>query len=131
MHNARLCIHAEDCAINQLRFDGGVAGACFGQDLRGLIWQNDLQLNELVEKALTTMDLNDEDAENAPHLLDVVMQNCRGRVDACIGIYINLALTRSVLCFTERHACSRILRIAVRAGRTCEMCQHFAMSLLG
>ena len=56
-----------------------------------------MQLNELVEKALTTMDLNDEDAGNAPHLLDVIMQNCRGRVDACVGNYINLALTRSVL----------------------------------
>ena len=50
------------------------------------------------------MDLNDEDAGNAPHLLDVIMQNCRGRVDACIGNYIDLALTRSVLCTTERHA---------------------------
>ena len=101
MHNAGLCIHAEGSAINQPRFDGGVAGACFGQDLRSLIWQNGLQLNELVEKALTTMDLNDEDAGNAPHLLDVVMQNCRGRVDACIGSYINLALTRSVLCTAD------------------------------
>ncbi len=53
-----------------------------------------VQLNEMVEKALTTMDLNDEDAGNAPHLLDVVMQNCRGHVDAYIGSYISLALTR-------------------------------------
>ncbi|CAL5220954.1 g3058 [Coccomyxa viridis] len=52
------------------------------------------QLNEMVEKALTTMDLNDEDAGNAPHLLDVVMQNCRGHVDSYIGSYISLALTR-------------------------------------
>lgn len=55
-----------------------------------------LQLNELVEKALTTMDLNDEDAGNATNLLDVVMQNCRRRVDAHIGSYIKLALNRSV-----------------------------------
>ena len=54
-----------------------------------------MQLNELVEKALTTMDLNDEDAGNATHLLEVVMQNCRGHVDSYIGSYINLALTRS------------------------------------
>jgi len=51
----------------------------------------------MVEKALTRMDLNDEDAGNAPHLLDVVMQNCRGHVDSYIGSYINLALKRSVL----------------------------------
>ena len=56
-----------------------------------------VQLNEMVEKALTTMDLNDEDAGNAPHLLDVVMQNCRGHVDSYIGSYISLALTRSAL----------------------------------
>jgi hypothetical protein len=55
------------------------------------------------------MDLNDEDAGNAPHLLDVVMQNCRGRVDAYIGSYINLALTRLVLCKTACRACSRVL----------------------
>ena len=53
-----------------------------------------LQLNQMVEKALTTMDLNDEDAGNAPHLLDVVMQNCRGHVDTHIGSYISLALNR-------------------------------------
>ena len=55
-----------------------------------------LQLNELVEKALTTMDLNDEDAGNATNLLDVVMQNCRGHLDSHIGSYIKLALNRSI-----------------------------------
>ena len=52
------------------------------------------QVNGLVEKALTDADLAESDVGSAPRLLEIIMQNCRGGVDACIGSYIALALNR-------------------------------------
>ena len=53
-----------------------------------------MQLNGLVEKALVDADLAEADIGSAPRLMEIVMQSCRGRVDACIGTYIALALGR-------------------------------------
>ncbi|BDA47636.1 Importin-7 [Coccomyxa sp. Obi] len=52
------------------------------------------QVNHLVETALTNADLNESDIGSAPRLMEIIMQNCRGRVDHCIGQYIALALNR-------------------------------------
>lgn len=52
------------------------------------------QVNHLVEKALTNEDLNETDIGSAPRLLEIILQNCRGRVDHCLGHYIALALNR-------------------------------------
>ncbi|EIE23737.1 ARM repeat-containing protein [Coccomyxa subellipsoidea C-169] len=52
------------------------------------------QVNHLVETALTNADLNESDIGSAPRLLEIIMQNCRGRVDGCIGHYIALALNK-------------------------------------
>ncbi len=51
-------------------------------------------MNGLVEKALVDADLAEADIGSAPRLMEIVMQSCRGRVDACIGTYIALALGR-------------------------------------
>ena len=51
-----------------------------------------------METALTNADLNESDIGSAPRLLEIIMQNCRGRVDGCIGHYIALALNKCAAC---------------------------------
>lgn len=53
-----------------------------------------LQANQIAETALTNADLSEGDIGSAPRLLEIIMQNCRGRVDHCIGSYIALALNK-------------------------------------
>ena len=49
------------------------------------------------QKALTDEEGSEGDVLCAPKLLEVILQNCRGRVDQCIPLFISLALSRSVV----------------------------------
>ena len=49
---------------------------------------------QLVEHVLADEDLDDSDVQPAPKLMEIVLQNCRGRVDACVAPYLTLALRR-------------------------------------
>lgn len=46
------------------------------------------------QKALTDADTSEGDVICAPKLLEVILQNCRGRVDECVPHFISLALGR-------------------------------------
>jgi hypothetical protein len=48
----------------------------------------------MAEAALRNDDLAEAEVECAPKVLELVLQACRGRVDACVGHYIALALDR-------------------------------------
>ena len=50
----------------------------------------------MAEKALTDEEASEGDVVSAPKLLEIILQNCRGRVDHCVGPFITLALARSV-----------------------------------
>ena len=49
---------------------------------------------QMAEKALTDENLEEEDACCAAKLLEIVLQNCRGRVDGCLAGYLALVLRR-------------------------------------
>lgn len=74
----------------------------------------------MAEKALTDSDASEGDVICAPKLLEIILQNCRGRVDACVPHFINLALSRlahTLPCaeFAPRHLLKhlqRMLRLA-------------------
>ena len=44
----------------------------------------------MVRKALTDPEADEKEIECAPHLLNVILQHCKGRVDACIPTYVAL-----------------------------------------
>jgi len=46
------------------------------------------------QKALSDSDASEGDVICAPKLLEIILQNCRGQVDQCVGPFISLALTR-------------------------------------
>ena len=54
-----------------------------------------MQAIHMSQKAMSDEDASEGDVLCAPKLLEVILQNCRGRVDECIPLFINLALTRS------------------------------------
>ena len=49
---------------------------------------------QMAEKALTDENLEEEDVCCAAKLLEIILQNCRGRVDECVPGYLALALRR-------------------------------------
>ncbi|CAI5517143.1 unnamed protein product, partial [Closterium sp. Naga37s-1] len=49
---------------------------------------------KLLSKLLSDDDISDRDVVPAPKLMEVVLLNCRGRVDAWLPLYLQLALTR-------------------------------------
>jgi hypothetical protein len=53
--------------------------------------------NRSLEKALAS-DTDSEEVACAPKLMGVILQHCRGRVDACVGPYLALSLTRLSKC---------------------------------
>ena len=53
-----------------------------------------LQAVHMAEKALTDSEASEGDVICAPRLLEVILQNCRGRVDQCVPHFISLALAR-------------------------------------
>lgn len=53
-----------------------------------------LQAVHISQKALSDPEASEGDVICAPKLLEVILQNCRGRVDQCVGHFINLALNR-------------------------------------
>jgi hypothetical protein len=78
----------------------------------------------MVETALTNADLNETDISSAPRLLEIIMQNCRGRVDHCIGNYIALALNR---CRESSTLTVLGLRVAAPAWRCNRLTHSFAL----
>lgn len=50
--------------------------------------------NQLAETTLGDDSLQEEDALQAAKLLEIIMLNCRGRVDQCVPSYITIAFTR-------------------------------------
>lgn len=48
----------------------------------------------MAEKALTDDNLEEEDVCCAAKLLEIILQNCRGRIDACVPGYLALVLRR-------------------------------------
>ncbi len=62
--------------------------------LQAYIYANFLQATAMAEAALRNDDLAEAEVECAPKVLELVLQACRGRVDACVGHYIALALDR-------------------------------------
>jgi len=50
--------------------------------------------NQMAEKALTDDNLEEEDVCCAAKLLEIILQNCRGRIDACVPGYLALVLRR-------------------------------------
>lgn len=47
-----------------------------------------------MEKTLSDPELEESDVQAAPKLMEVVLQNCKGRVDQVVGPYLALALRR-------------------------------------
>ena len=72
-----------------------------------------------METALTNADLNENDIGSAPRLMEIIIQNCRGRVDHCIAQYIALALNR-------RAACLALASFVSRAGNTVKIIPGFS-----
>ena len=73
-----------------------------------------MQVNHLVETALTNADLNENDIGSAPRLMEIIIQNCRGRVDHCIAQYIALALNRRAACLALAASSKAGLTLASR-----------------
>ena len=48
----------------------------------------------MIEHVLADEDLDETDVQPAPKLMEIVLQNCRGRVDAVVAPYLTLALRR-------------------------------------
>ena len=48
----------------------------------------------MIEHVLADEGLDEDDVRPAPKLMEVVLQNCRGRVDGCVAPYLTLALRR-------------------------------------
>ena len=67
-----------------------------------------LQAIHMSQKALTDDEASEGDVLCAPKLLEVILQNCRGRVDQCVPLFINLALSRSSLTALTPQALTKI-----------------------
>ncbi len=52
-----------------------------------------MQASEMASKALQSDELGEEEMQPAPKLLEVIMQNCRGRVDECLPLYMQARQT--------------------------------------
>ncbi|DBB04276.1 hypothetical protein WJX77_005934 [Trebouxia sp. C0004] len=46
------------------------------------------QASEMASKALQSDELGEDEMQPAPKLLEVILQNCRGRVDECLPLYM-------------------------------------------
>lgn len=42
----------------------------------------------MASKALQSDELGEDEMQPAPKLLEVILQNCRGRVDECLPLYM-------------------------------------------
>lgn len=51
-------------------------------------------LPQMIERAMTDEALTEDNTKNAPKLMEVIIQHCQGRVDACIPRYLALSLQR-------------------------------------
>ncbi len=49
---------------------------------------------QMIEHVLADEDLDESDVQPAPKLMEIVLQNCRGRVDAVVAPYLTLVLRR-------------------------------------
>lgn len=49
---------------------------------------------QIVETVLRNEDFPEDDITGGPQLISIVLQNCRGRVDACLAPYLQLVLAR-------------------------------------
>ena len=49
---------------------------------------------QMAERFLMDDQVDEADLMCAPKLMEVVLQNCRGRVDACVAPYLQLSLQR-------------------------------------
>ena len=47
-----------------------------------------VQASQMASKALQSEDLAEDEMQPAPKLLEVILQNCRGRVDHCLPLYV-------------------------------------------
>ena len=48
----------------------------------------------MIEHVLADEDLDETDVQPAPKLMEIVLQNCRGHVDAVVAPYLTLVLRR-------------------------------------
>ena len=47
-----------------------------------------LQASEMASKALQSEEMGEDEMQPAPKLLEVILQNCRGRVDQYLSLYM-------------------------------------------
>lgn len=59
----------------------------------------------MARKALQSEDLGEDEVQPAPKLLEVILQNCRGRVDQYLPLYIQASLLH-VRCAFHCHHCN-------------------------
>ena len=74
-----------------------------------------LQAVHMSQKAMTDLDASEGDVICAPKLLEVILQNCRGRVDQLVPHFISLALGR------RAHHCIQPDNNALPASDTCKI----------
>ena len=53
-----------------------------------------MQASDMARKALESEDLGEDEMQPAPKLLEVILQNCRGRVDQYLPLYMQASLTQ-------------------------------------
>ena len=49
-----------------------------------------LQANEMARRVLADTETSEGDLAPAPKLLEIILQNCRGRVDHCVAPYLQV-----------------------------------------
>ena len=52
------------------------------------LYEQALQVSEMASIALHYEELAEDEMQPAPKLLEVILQNCKGRVDECLPLYI-------------------------------------------
>eukprot|EP00891_Asterochloris_glomerata_P009638 jgi/Astpho2/9638/fgenesh1_pm.00146_%23_24_t len=52
------------------------------------------QANEMARRVLADTETSEGDLAPAPKLLEIILQNCRGRVDHCVAPYLQMVVTR-------------------------------------
>ena len=55
-----------------------------------------MQASDMARKALESEDLGEDEMQPAPKLLEVILQNCRGRVDPYLPLYMQASLTQFI-----------------------------------
>ena len=53
-----------------------------------------LQANEMARRVLADTETSEGDLAPAPKLLEIILQNCRARVDHCVAPYLQVGGTR-------------------------------------